>query len=533
MLGVLIKKQLTEIFRGYFYDTKKNKARSKAATIGLIVLFAILMIGMLGGMFFAMSSALCEPLCAAGLAWLYFALLGLMAIFIGILGSVFTTYAGLYLAKDNDLLLSMPIPVRTIVGSRIFTVYLLGLMFSAIVIVPALIAYWTTEKPGAAQIIGGVLLVLLVSAVVLALTCLLGYGVARLSVKLKNKSYLTTIIALVFMGLYYFLYFKAQTLIQEFIQNLSIYAEEAEKKLGFLKAFGEVGEGKWLPMLLSAAVVFILCALTWIILLKSFTKIATANTSGTKAVYREKTAKLRSVPQALGAKELGRFTSSANYMLNCGLSTIFLVLAGVALLIMGDEVAEVLDAVFGAVRPGVVTVLLVGALCSMAAMNDTVVPSVSLEGKSIWILQSLPVDFWEVLKAKMMLQLKITIPPLILCSVAVGIAIKPGVAVWILIFVIPVLAALLFAALGLILGLRRANLNWTNEVVPIKQSMSVLVYMLLGLLYGVAFIGLYFLIGYKLGADLYLSIAGVVTGLLAYLFWRLLKKKGPEWFGAL
>ena len=63
--------------------------------------------------------------------------------------------------------------------------------------------------------------------------------------------------------------------------------------------------------------------------------------------------------------------------------------------------------------------------------------------------------------------------------------------------------------------------------------MSVLVYMLLGLLYGVAFIGLYFLIGHKLGADLYLSIAGVVTGLLAYLFWRLLKKKGPEWFGAL
>ena len=30
MLKVLIKKQLLEVFRSYFYDTKKNKARSKA-----------------------------------------------------------------------------------------------------------------------------------------------------------------------------------------------------------------------------------------------------------------------------------------------------------------------------------------------------------------------------------------------------------------------------------------------------------------------------------------------------------------------
>ena len=154
MLGILIKKQLMEIFRGYFYDTKKNKARSKWATIGLIVLFAILMIGLLGGMFFGLAYSLCEPLCAFGLDWLYFALMGLVAIVLGIFGGVFTTFTGLYLAKDNDLLLSMPIPVRTIVAGRLVTVYLLGLMYSGVVTVPAVIVYWMTVKPGAAQIIG-------------------------------------------------------------------------------------------------------------------------------------------------------------------------------------------------------------------------------------------------------------------------------------------------------------------------------------------------------------------------------------------
>ena len=31
MLKILLKKQIAEIFRSYFYDAKKNRARSKAA----------------------------------------------------------------------------------------------------------------------------------------------------------------------------------------------------------------------------------------------------------------------------------------------------------------------------------------------------------------------------------------------------------------------------------------------------------------------------------------------------------------------
>ena len=70
---------------------------------------------------------------------------------------------------------------------------------------------------------------------------------------------------------------------------------------------------------------------------------------------------------------------------------------------------------------------------------------------------------------------------------------------------IPVLSAVLYAAFGLMLGLKFANLTWTNEIYPIKQSLSVLLYMLLGMAYGAAVIGLYFLGGMDLGAQLYLK----------------------------
>ena len=41
MIRLLVKKQLWEIFRSYFYDAKKNKARSRLGTAAYILLFAV------------------------------------------------------------------------------------------------------------------------------------------------------------------------------------------------------------------------------------------------------------------------------------------------------------------------------------------------------------------------------------------------------------------------------------------------------------------------------------------------------------
>ena len=49
MLKVLVKKQLMEIFRSYFYNAKKNKAYSKSATAAYVVLFVMRRVGGFGG----------------------------------------------------------------------------------------------------------------------------------------------------------------------------------------------------------------------------------------------------------------------------------------------------------------------------------------------------------------------------------------------------------------------------------------------------------------------------------------------------
>ena len=63
MLKLLLKKQLFEIFRSYFYDAKKNKARSRLATALYIGLFVLLMAGILGGIFTLLAVKLCGRTC--------------------------------------------------------------------------------------------------------------------------------------------------------------------------------------------------------------------------------------------------------------------------------------------------------------------------------------------------------------------------------------------------------------------------------------------------------------------------------------
>ena len=257
MLKTLLRKQMTEIFRTYFYDTRKSKPRSKASTIFLFVMFGVLMIGVLGTMFTLLSIFLCAPLTEAGLAWMYFTVMALLAILLGAFGSVFNTFAGLYLAKDNDLLLSMPIPVRYILAARLLGVYLLGLMYSGVLLLPAVIVYWCMASFSLQSVLGGILLILTVSGIVLFLSCALGWVVAQISRKLRNKSLITVLISLIFIGAYYFFYAKAQSLMQDLIANADSYGAKIRGAAYPLYLLGRMGVGDPIALLVWLSLIHI------------------------------------------------------------------------------------------------------------------------------------------------------------------------------------------------------------------------------------------------------------------------------------
>ena len=210
-------------------------------------------------------------------------------------------------------------------------------------------------------------------------------------------------------------------------------------------------------------------------------------------------------------------------MLNCGLGTLMLPAGGVFLIIKADS----LLGIFPQDSP-LLSLIMCAGICMMASMNDITAPSVSLEGKTLWLTQSLPVSGWQVLKSKLTLHMLITAIPAFVCMLVLAVVLKVDPVSTLLLLVFSVIYVLLCAALGLMINLKLPNLNWTNETVAVKQSASVIVAMLAN--WGIAFLLIigYIFLGAKLSQGLFLLLCTLLSAAASALALLWLKKRGQK-----
>lgn len=530
MMRALFKKQFLEINALYFQDKKTGKLRSKGGIVAFVLLFAFVFFSV-GMAFFGTADMLTDALIPLNLDWLYFSLMGMMAIALGVFGSVFNTFAGLYHAKDNDLLLSMPIKPSQILLVRMSSVYAMSLLYTSLVWVPTFLQYGVKTGWKAESIGFSIMLTFILSAFVTVLTCALGYVVALISGKLKNKSFITVILSVAFLGIYYFVYFKINSL----LQSLVMYSNEisgAIKRWVFpIYHLGLGASGNAISLLIFTAITMALFAICILILSRSFIKIITSNTSSKKAVYKEKSTKASNQKTALLKKELRRFVSSPTYMLNNGLGILIMIVVAVAALIKANDINMILSVVAAELNgfENMVPVIALSAILMFISTNVISAPSVSLEGKHIWIAQSLPVDTLQILHAKQKMHILINTVPTVICTALIGISFKINVITTFFMVVTAFCFICFTSALGLTLNLKKPNLEWTNEAVPIKQSMSVTLTLFSGWAIVIAIVAVDYLLK-VLNPIFYLVMVDVVLIISSLLLNKWIKTKGTKIF---
>ena len=535
MWKALLRKQFLELHQTYFQNKKTGQRRSKGKTVGFIVLMALVCL-LLAGSFLSLGSLFATTLYPQGLGWLHFTMMGLIAIVIGVVGDVASTYAGMYRAKDNELLLSMPIPPVRILSVRLIGVYVMGLLYTALVWIPGAVAYWIWGEATVACVVLSLLLLFLLSFLVLVLTCLLGWVVALISARLKNKAAVTALLVVAVLAGYYWIYFRLVSYLQQdFLLHADVLGGKVRSWAWPLYALGQAACGDGLSFAAVAGINLALVALTIWALSRSFLRLATENKGDKHVAYREKTIKVRSVKQALFRRELKRFTSSATYMVNGGLGLVILVALAVFVVIKAPMLRE-LATMAQEELPELAALLPLLCACALmftGGMNVICAPSVSLEGRSISLIQSLPVAPRDVLNAKKQLQVTLNVVPMLLCAVALGVALQFSAVEMALMVALTVIFVCFSADYGLMLGLMKPNLTWTSEVVPIKQSSSVVL----------AFFGAWVL-ALALGAGgwftrhlitptVYLTLCAALMGAGALFIRRWLDTRGAEIFAAL
>jgi len=526
MLSALFRKQAMA-FAAFFTVSGRDGRRRSRGMILAWSLLAVYLAAVLVGMSAMSAWGIFSVLLPLGLGWLGFSFMGLAAVAAAAVCCAFFSWSGIYQARDNELLLSLPIPPCEILLSRVSWLYLMALALTAGMLLPAIVVYQVLAGFRPMALGSGLILIAALSLLAAVLSCLIGYLIALAASRVRRKAPVVVALSLLSLGALYWGVFQMQGA----LGALAAQGEALGGTLGRvlpLHLMGQAAVGDS-GALLDLAVISCLAAwLTWKLLSASFVAIATARRGERKAPYRERAVRQRSPGRALLVRELARFTASPAYMLNCGLGVAFMLAAIAALLVKGEALRALSAQVPLLAETGVLAVCAAAAL--LVGMTPISGPSVSLEGRELWIIRSMPVT------GKTTLQAKISLHVIIVCPAALFLT---GLGAWILgagwgqillalAFILNMAA--LCASVGLGANLLWPNLTWTSETVAVKQGMGTMAGMLAPTLLLLALAGLYPVVGRPLGNTAYLAAATAVTAALAAAaLWWVLHRGVQRW----
>lgn len=400
-----------------------------------------------------------------------------------VLGAITTlTKAGpvLFASASLDPLLSLPLSRRTVVLSRIFSLYFEELLINAGMILTSGVCCQLVMKTLPAAFWPVLILsVFLAPLIPLGVGGLIGLFVAMLTARMKNKSLLTTVFSMAFVVGVMFLSFNAGTMFNDMADiagslQSRVYGLYPPARLFVEGLTGSVGS-----FLIFAAVSLVLLGLLCLAAAKGFVFFYGAiNATARGKAFRMGRQKQTGILLTLCRKELRQKYNTPVWILNTDMGTLMAVILTVLLAVGGKgTVQEVLEDVFGR---GEQTVLLFGlVLAVVQCMNLTATASVSMEGKGLWLVKSLPVraDAW--LRSKLLVSM---LPPAVgglVCGLILTVAWR--LAAWNVLMVLGfcLLFAWAFSVVELALGLRFSRFDWDNPTEVIKQSSGVFLSMVI------------------------------------------------------
>lgn len=523
MLKALLKKQILETASFFFIGRKDGKKMSKFGVVGIALLIVYALVAN-GFLMWELTKTLCAPLVGAGLSWVYFAFIATLATGFGIIGSVFFAKAKLYDAKDNDLLLSLPVKPWMILFSRVLPLYFLTLFAQALVLVPAFTQYFVVVGFSFAAFFCGILVTLILPLGALAICLLLGWLIALVTAKIRSKNLLTLLLTAGFLIAYFLIIGKMNEYLTYVITHGEAVGQTMKTALFPLYLAGLACVADGLGILGFIGVFGGLFSLAYFILSKTFLRIITIKRGAKKRVYRETESKTTPVFYALFKRETARVFKNPMLLFNSSMGSIlFLILC-----ILAPFNRELITGLVAAPIPKSETAFILAiVLCFMATSNVLTASSVSLEGETLWILRSSPIKTEQIFRAKTALHLAVAIPPALVASIELCALFKISALTCLCIILTLFALSFLCAKFGLFINLKLPNLHWTNELAAVKQSVSVLIAMFFG--WGVCALALggWFWFGKELEIEVYLFLCSLLFALagVALGFWERAKGK--------
>ena len=470
----------------------RGRSRKKAATgLGAIIMIAFLGL-YLSGLY---SFMLMDVLAPLHMEVLVFIFMGIGALVGGLLFTTFAVKGVVFGGKDNDLLLSMPVSSTVLMASRVTAIYLENLVFSLFVLLPAgVVCLLTTQSGAGFSLLFWLRLVIAALALPLldtALSVLLGALVAFLSTKAAGGALGQNIVMGVYLAAVFYFSFNLSGMLQE----LSANAAGVQDSLTWAAPILWMGEGimgNW-GLLLAFAVC---CALPFALVVLGLGRVYRQAVTAFQARaarndYRLSAQSASGQKKALLMKEARRFFGTPMYFWNAGIGLVMLLAGGAAALVMRDDLREMVRIVGPSVAMPMAGAVIGFCLCSCVITA----PSISIEGRYLWILREAPIKEDTLLWIKVGFQLLASLPCTVFAVVCITAALELPLWQGAVLLAATVIFAIGQAMFGMLVGLAFPKLDAVNETVVIKQSLATMLAMFIPMALLGAAGGLYWLGG--------------------------------------
>ena len=378
--------------------------------------------------------------------------------------------------KDYDMVVSLPVSNTVVILSRLTNLYAVNLMIGIVAIAPMMIVYGTSGNLTWETYL--ILLVSLMIAPIIPMIAALTIGVliSCVSSHSKHSNIFSLLFSVLGILLFIFAVSQMQTMQAKQVTNVSLMFMELINQY-YLPAFLFTKALVYTDFssLLSFVVLSVVIASVFVIVISYFYKRLNtiAFSHNTQKNFCLEKVKVSSPLGALYKKELKRFFSCTIYALNSSIVMILLFVASTFILFdMQDMIVKQLEAlgmisIFQTVLPLMIAMLV--------SMNCTTSASLSLEGKSRWLMCSAPVEAKTILQSKIAVNLTLVLPILLVSMIFLRIVFPLSIAETVLLFITPTVYTFFIAVIGMWLNIKFPRYDWTSEYYAMKGgAVSVL-----------------------------------------------------------
>jgi len=452
---------------------KTNEFSLGTAFIVAIIIIAFLMMMAFS---FGVSMALGYQMSVKNCLWLYFPLAFICSAVFSLIGTVFAAQSYLFEATDNDLLLSMPVRPSDVLLSRILSLYVLNFVYSTIILLPVGVAFQLVGGYSVITFLCYLITLIIAPSLSTGLCSIFGFFVGKFVQLIPNKNILTVIFGLGTIAVVALLGLNLGPIIVILMNNIEVIAYSVRASIVPLYWYGLASSHGIFWGIMPMVVLCVgLPALVFKFLSIKFLKLITKKTAMKKKKYVEKPMQKTGLQHALIKKELGYFFSIPAYVMNSGLSTIMSVFLGIGIIARGDLIKEYMPLIFPDASSNLMGLAIGSSLALCCTINDVTAPSISLEGKTIWLLKSTPIDAMKVFWGKALMSPVISLPGIVFTTVASALTLELNVFDIIFIVVVPIISCVFSGFLGICINLKIPRFDWSSEITVIKQSLSVIV----------------------------------------------------------